>query len=339
MDNMPLLGRINAGRVVVFRALQLGDMLCAVPALRALRQALPAAHITLVGLPWAWQFASRFGNYLDAFVPFPGHPALPEQPADVDSLEAFHANMHARHFSLAIQLHGSGVASNAIVAGFGATHNAGFRAPGSGELPGFDTHPYPATGPEPLRLLALTRWLGAPSQDGTLEFPLGPADWDELAASGLGEGLVPGRYLCVHAGARTSAKRWPPAQFADVADQLAAEFGLATVLTGSAGETGVAAQVASHMKTPARNAAAPISIGAMAALMRGACLLLSNDTGVSHIAAGLGLRSVIIFSNADMDRWAPLDTERHRCIRDPEGTQADLVLAHARSLLAGTSLQ
>ena len=48
------------GSLVIFRALQLGDMLCAVPALRALRAALPSTRIALVGLPWPHSLPSAF---------------------------------------------------------------------------------------------------------------------------------------------------------------------------------------------------------------------------------------------------------------------------------------
>lgn len=62
-------------------------------------------------------------------------------------------------------------------------------------------------------------------------------------------------------------------------------------------------------------------------------MLICNDTGVSHIAAGLRLKSVVIFSKADIARWAPLNRRLHRCIRDPEAKKAQLVLAQARLLL------
>jgi ADP-heptose:LPS heptosyltransferase len=140
----------------------------------------------------------------------------------------------------------------------------------------------------------------------------------------------------VHPGARKRDKCWPAQRFAEVADRLAAEFGVDVVLTGSADEADLANEVASHMQAPAVNAAAPISIGAMAVLMKNARLLVCNDTGVSHIAAGLRLKSVVIFSKADIARWAPLDREQHRCIWDPDAQRSGAVLQHARALLAGT---
>ena len=82
--------------VLVFRALQLGDMLCAVPALRALRAGLPRARIVLVGLPWAIQFAHRFDTLVDEFIAFPGHPLLPEPASDPEGWPALRLRLRAR---------------------------------------------------------------------------------------------------------------------------------------------------------------------------------------------------------------------------------------------------
>lgn len=332
-----LLQRLDPSSVVVFRALQLGDMLCAVPALRALRKAAPRAHIALVGLPWAQQFADRFGSYVDEFVPFPGHPLLPEQPVQHEGLARFYTSLCAREFKLAIQLHGSGDISNDIVNGFGARAMAGYRR---GEPVVRDRSvllPYPDTGTEPERLLRLLEELGAEPAGLDLEFPLSREDEEELDASGITAGLQDGGYFCIHPGARQRDKCWPPRQFAEVGDRLAAEFGLKPVLTGSASEADLTAEVAAHMHHKPVDAATPISIGAMAVLMRKAKLLLCNDTGVSQVAAGLKLKSVVVFSKADIARWAPLDRHSHRCIWDPDARRAAVVLQHARALLSGTA--
>jgi len=333
----PLLLQPDIRKVAVFRALQLGDMLCAVPALRALRATLPHAHICLIGLPWAAQFAKRFHRYVDDFQVFPGHPAFPEQVVQRDALPDFYRAMRTARYDLALQLHGSGEISNGIVEAFGARQTAGYAGADSERCNGRCYFPYSNSGPEPLRLLGLTNLLGAPQAGTHLEFPLHEEDWDELKRSGLAAGLMPGNYVCVHPGARFRDKCWPPERFAEIADALAQRFGLRVVLTGSAKEKDLTQAVAAHMRTPAIDTASPLSIGAMAALMSGARLLICNDTGVSHIAAGLRLKSVVVFNKANMVRWGPLDHRLHRCIWDPRGERMADVLQQACALLSAES--
>ena len=254
-----------------------------------------------------------------------------------EALARFYTSLCAREFGLALQMHGSGDVTNDIVSGFGAKALAGYCR---GEALIRDRTvllPYPETGAEPERLLRLVEELGAQPAGLHLEFPLSPGDEEELDASGLAKNLQDTPYFCIHPGARQRDKCWPPRQFAEVGDRLAAEFGLTPVLTGSASEADLTAEVAAHMHHKPINAAAPISIGAMAVLMRKAKLLLCNDTGVSHIAAGLKLKSVVVFSKADIARWAPLDRHSHRCIWDPDAQRAAVVLQHARALLSGTA--
>ena len=336
VSQRPLLHRLDIASVIVFRTLHLGDMLCAVPALRALRASLPKAVITLVGLPWARQFARRFQHYIDDFVAFPGHPLLPEQEVRHEELAPFYTGLCGRQATLALQMHDNGAPGNEIVAGFGARVMAGYCSGKAVATEHTILYPYPEVGAEPDRLLRLVERLGAGAAGDHLEFPLAQEDRKELEASGIAAGLEPGNYICIHPGARRHDRRWPPQRFAEVADCLAAEFGVGVVLTGSAEEAGLASEVAGHMRARAVHAAAPLSIGAMAALLTNARLLVCNDTGVSHIAAGLRLKSVVIFSRADIARWAPLDRDKHRCIWDPDAQRSAAVLQHARALLAET---
>lgn len=297
-------------KIAVLRALQLGDMLCVVPALRALHAEYPAARITLVGLPWALQFVERFRRYLYDFIEFPGYPGLAERACDPVRLPRFFDAMKRAGFDLVFQMHGSGEITNPLVLRMGARHAAGFYRSGR-----FCPDPqryveWRDAEHEVLRYLRLLSRLGIAEQGASLEFPLAEADWAEWTALGLERG----GYAVVHAGSQLASRRWPAERFAEVADALAAAQGLQIVLTGTADEAALTAKVKDAMRAPALDLAGLTSLGGLAALIARARLVLANDTGVSHIAAALKAPSVIVASGSDPRRWAPLDRRLHRVV-------------------------
>lgn len=336
-------------RIAVFRALPgLGDLLVAVPALRALRAAHPRARITLVGLPPAAAFVRRFGAYVDELLPFPGFPGLPDAEPRIAEVPGFYARAQARRFHLALQMHGSGRYSNPAALLLGARRAAGLYTPGEWKPSGGAFAPFRGDEPERRRCLRVLHAAGIPGEDESLEFPLTEADRAELAAAAPGLDGGEG-FACIHPGASTAGKRWPAERFAAVADALA-ERGLRVVLTGGADERYATAAVARAMRAPALDLAGRTGLGALGALLADARIVVCNDTGVSHLADALRVPSVVVFMAADPARWAPADRALHRPLglpagfapppwmRDPAGAwvpDVAEVLGEADVLLAG----
>ncbi|HEY0847290.1 MAG TPA: glycosyltransferase family 9 protein [Noviherbaspirillum sp.] len=305
-------GRQPPRKIAIFRALQLGDMLCVVPALRALRQAAPLSQIALIGLPWATTFVKRFSKYVDSLLVFPGFPAFPEQQAHLYAMPNFLAEAQRQRFDLAIQFHGSGSLSNPFVVMLAAERNAGYFVPGQYCPDPQSFIPWMEREHEVLRYLRLLGHLGVRPAGEHLEFPLNDADYRSLQRCQTGL-PPPGTYVCIHPGARLPSRRWMPQRFAEVADRLALE-GMRIVLTGSADEAEVVREVQRRMRMPALDLCGKTELGALAALIAQARLLVSNDTGVSHIAAALATPSVIVSCGSDIARWAPLDQARHQVL-------------------------
>jgi len=293
-------------RIAVFRALKLGDLLCSVPVLRALRKAHPHAHVTLIGLPESEAFARRFAHYVDDWIDFPGTPELPEQ-SPRGGLPAFFALARARRFDLALQLHGSGERTNGIVRLLGAKRTCGFH-PNGCDVDDFVR--WPDDGHEIDRLLRLVDHLGIERQGRALEFPIGDEErrnWRRLAQR---HSLDPARLVLVHPGASLPSRRWPLERFADLADRLALR-GWQIAITGSADEADLAASMRRAMRTPAANLCGATGLGELGAAIDESRLLVCNDTGVSHVAAGLGARSVVVACGSEIRRWRPLDRSLH----------------------------
>ncbi len=312
-------------QVVLFRPLPgWGALLCIVPALRALRRALPDTQIALLGLPRGRSYAERFTHYIDDYIDFPGFPGLPEQAPDVQALPVFLEAMQERAFDLALQMHGSGLLTNPLTVLLGARMNAGFYSPGAycpdaeHFLLWYDDEP------EVRRYLQLLEHLGIPSQGEELEFPLQEEGLGALATNEEVQDLAPDRYVCLHPGAHDPARCWAPEGFAEVGNLLS-ERGYRVVLTGTSSEANLTAAVAERMRHPVIDLAGQTSLDDLALLLSGARLLLCNNTGISHLAAALKVPSVIVFTAAERsspDRWAPLDKALHHSVCPSEGSPA-----------------
>jgi ADP-heptose:LPS heptosyltransferase len=316
-------------RVAVLRALPgLGDLLCAVPALRALRGAWPSADVTLIGLPQTAWFSARFARYVNDHLELRSWPCLPETVGPPEEAERFLAEARARSFDVAIQLHGDGRVTNELIGRLGSRCTAGLARPGA-PRPDSERFPdVPVTASEVERTLLPLRALGVYEQGRHLELPESRSERE--AAVGVTAGV--GRYAVVHAGATLASRRWDPDGFAVVGDHLA-ERRLAVVLTGVVEERPIARAVAARMSATPVDLVGRLSLGATAAVVRRAQVLVTNDTGMSHLAAAVGTPSVVVFRVTDPSRWKP-EADRHVAVIDDgdvERTAARVLAAAARA--------
>lgn len=327
------LGR-TPERIAVFRALKLGDLLCAVPSFRALRRAFPQAHIALISLPWAEDFVMRYSTYFDEFIAFPGWPGLPEQPLDPARTVQFLQDMQARQWDVVLQQQGNGTLVNAMLVLFGAGMVAGFHPTNHPErfIPNPDLFmPYPDHEHEVKRHVRLTEFLGLPPQGYELEFPLTEADRVTARQLQTTHGLTPYQYVCMHAGG-ISGRRWPSVNFARAGNALA-ERGLTVVLTGTASEEPIVEEIRRQISHPTVSVVSQTDLGTLAGLLTESALLVSNDTGVSHVAAACAVPSVVVFTSADPAEWAPLDHVRHRVVLETEADSVGRVISELIDLL------
>jgi len=298
-------------KIAIFRALQLGDMLCVIPAIRALRYAYPDAEITLIGLPWAKSLTERFPQYLDDFIVFPGYPGLPEQKLNPRVFTTFLANVQNREFDLVIQMQGNGSVINPMVELFGAKHTSGYAKEGHYAPDNGLFMSYPDFGHEIDRHIMLMGFLGIESKGNELEYPLTTNDYNALDELNLD--IEPKRYVCIHPGSRGTWRQWPVQYFAALADYCI-EQGYKVVLTGTKEESEIIDTVISHMRYAPINTAGKTSMGAVGALIQNAAMLISNCTGVSHIASAFKTPSIVISMDGEPQRWGPLDKRVHRTI-------------------------
>jgi ADP-heptose:LPS heptosyltransferase len=286
--------------VLALRALQIGDLLVAVPALRALRRAHPEHRLVLATTPALAPLVTRIG-VIDTLLPTPDPTVIDWSGPAPD---------------LAVNLHGTGPQSHRALEAVGAARRTGFRCPEAGPGwagPDWDAvaaaHPH-----ERARWCALLQETGIPADPADLRLRMPEPRGGSDGARADRTGPAP---MIMHPGAAFGAKRWPADRFAAVAAALDGPD-TPVVVTGSAAERDLAGEVAGRAGLPAdRVVAGRTDLGQLCDLVAGAALVVSGDTGIAHLASAYATPSVVLFGPVDPAQWGPPADGPHVALAHP----------------------
>ncbi|HEX7744380.1 MAG TPA: glycosyltransferase family 9 protein [Micromonosporaceae bacterium] len=262
--------------ILVLRALGIGDLATAVPALRGLRSAFPDRTLALAAPAWLAPLVELVGG-VDRLV-------------RCDRLDGPDRLPAGGRPDLAVNLHGSGPRSHRLLAAAGPDRLWAFACPAAGHRVG---PPWIGDEHEVRRWCRLLAWYGVPTD---------PA---ELSLHRPAGSRMPTGTSVVHVGGKDSRRRWSSERFAAVARALD-QLGHHVVITGSAADRGIAEYVAERAGLPAPAVlAGRTDLAGLAALVAGGRLVVSTDTGVGHLATGYGTPSVLLFGPEPPRRWGP----------------------------------
>ena len=298
-------------RILLVKLSSLGDVLHTLPTLEALRQAFPGGHLT-------WLVEAAYAPLLV------GHPALNEvwpvprvrlsQRVHLDELADLARLMYRlrrRPFDLVIDLQGLlksavwvALARSSRKVGYDGTREGSYRVL-TERLPPYDKEAHAVW-----RYLNLAHYLGARPAPPRFRLGLTPqADIADLVGPTDSRPLV-----VLHPGARWPTKLWPAAAWARLAAWLSREQGLRVVITGSAADRQLAADIVAHLEEEALNLAGRTSLKELAGILQQARLAVTADTGPMHLAAALGTPVAALFGPTAPWRTGPFGSA-HEIVR------------------------
>jgi heptosyltransferase-2 len=324
-------------KILIWHQGALGDLLLAGPALLALRRHYPRARITALGQPQPWTLLAPtlsldavWDSAAAAWTPLfvddtPLPPVLLERLAPCQLALVFSPRPHPTLLSRLAQ------------AGVAAAH----------WLPSFPTAG--AEGVGTVLAAALTR-LGIPSTAGVFRLKIGDA-WQDQAPRLPG----PGPFLAVAPGSSQPLKNWPLAHYYEVTRTLAWEQGLGVIWLAGPAEEPLLPYLQGLAAAQDHLLLANLPLTGVAATLARCRLYLGGDSGLTHLAAAVGVPGIMaLFGPTDPRVWAPrgdgvrvltgpcpqapcaggreIACPEPRCLED---LTPELVLATATALLQG----
>jgi heptosyltransferase-2 len=142
-----------------------------------------------------------------------------------------------------------------------------------------------------------------------------PSDEDrEFARKFLGDSRKP--FTALHPGSGSRTKNWPIEKWEKLGEHLFSNGRTVLVVAGEADEERLGVLETAWKNKPVRFAK-NLALPHLAALL-GTSVFIGHDSGISHIAAAAGARSILLFGPTDPAVWAPAN-ENVTVLRSPDG--------------------
>jgi ADP-heptose:LPS heptosyltransferase len=279
---------VQGGRILCIHQGALGDFICAIPAIRALREHLQPTWLEIMGHPWILPLVSTPPythavtdiNKAQMALLFQEEAVLPEDLRAY--LGAFDA---AFYFGLSTNL-----AHNLQRAGISKT---------------FILPPFPVRRQHLIdHHLSSLRKLGINAASSTPELSLRDEAREEAEKFFRNRDWGLTNIIALHPGAGSRDKVWPPQRYAALARILAKGTTKLLIIQGPADQEAVK-EVCAVLDGIPHLVARDVPIATLAALLSHASLCVGNDSGVSHLAAALGVLTLALFGPTDPALWAP----------------------------------
>ena len=323
---------------------QLGDMLCVVPLLRALRKAFPSTHIALIASPVNAEIMLH-NRYIDELIVYDKRAYLERHRIRVSRLLEFIRSLRQRRFELAVV---PSTVSTSFTSDLLAYISGAPTRIGAGSINGVQNHssfffnvpvdldwrdtPHRH---QTLRNFDVAHPLGIYPDDCTIEMTLIRDELDGGKSFIMKTQDRGPLVVALHPGAGKPPNRWPAPSFTEVANRLAEGFGAHLLVTSGPMDDDPVGVMVKGLRPPFQLIKNQ-PIRKVASILSHVDLLISNDTGIMHVGAAVGIPVLSIFGPTDAQQWAPLG-KRDRCLIAEDGNIATVtvedVLRNAQEML------
>lgn len=298
-----------------------GDVVMAMPTLRALRALYPQAHISaLIRSPVRPMLESC--PWVDRILTIrAGRKGISD--SNRRNLLNLSRRLAAGKFDTAVLLPNS-FRTALLVRLAGIPRRVGYDRDGRGSLLTDRLLPRRGPGgyvPVPMRdyYLSIASYLGANDPDGTMALFTRPDDDARADAILAKAGIGPNdRLVLINPGANYGdTKIWYPDRFAAVGDQCVREFGAKVAITGAPKERHIVDAVMTAAREPMVDLTKlGLDLTLLKSIVKRSQLMISNDTGPRHIAIAFGKPAVTIFGPTD-PTWTEIGYAAERYVRVP----------------------